>query len=302
LEDDMAADDGAADPASSDSASSDSDAAPPRDPQELRNPGYEIFIAALSILSIANLALALVITDPALDSVLSAMNAVLSVILFLDFITRLRTATSRSDYFFRRFGWADLLASLPLPQFKILRLFRLARVYRLLRAYGARNIGRSLLRERAGSALLSLLFVAILVLEFGSLWMLRIESSAADANIRTASDAIWYVIVTISTVGYGDEFPVTTPGRVLGAIIIVLGVAIFGTLTGYLANLFLSPATSGEADPATRPTTPGGEAVLDRRLARLARIGELRDAGHLTEREFEAVKAEILAGADPGPE
>ena len=181
------------------------------------------------------------------------MNAILSLILFLDFCWRLWTAESRSGYFVRNYGWADLLASLPFPQLKVLRLFRLGRVYRLMREYGARNIIRSLVRERAGSALLSLLFVAILVLEFGSLWMLRLESASPDANITTASDAIWYVIVTISTVGYGDQYPVTNPGRLLGAVIIVLGVAIFGTLTGYLANLFLSPRrTSTPGTPRTR--------------------------------------------------
>jgi voltage-gated potassium channel len=266
-----------------------------QDRHELRNPGYEIFIAALSILSIANIVLALIVTDVALDAVLNAMNAVLSAILFVDFLVRLRTATSRSEYFFRRFGWADLLASLPLPQLKFLRLFRLARVYRLLKEYGARNIGRSLLRERAGSALLSLLFVAILVLEFGSLWMLRLESTSPDSNIVTASDAIWYVIVTISTVGYGDQYPVTTPGRILGAIIIVLGVAIFGTLTGYLANLFLSPTKAEQAATAGDAAASAAAAARDQQLAQLTRAGQLRDGGVITQAEFEAMKAEILA-------
>ena len=210
---------------------------------ELQNPGYEIFIAGLSILSILNLVLLIVVKDPALQPVVWVMNAILSLILFIDFLVRLRTAESRSGYFLRDYGWADLLASLPLPQLKILRLFRLGRVYRLMKDYGAKNIGRSLLKERAGSALLTLLFIAILVLEFGSLWMLYLESKSPDSNITTASDAIWYVIVTISTVGYGDQYPVPNPGRILGAVIIVLGVAIFGTLTGYLANLFLSLAS-----------------------------------------------------------
>ena len=263
---------------------------------ELKNPGYEIFIAAMSILSIANLVLLYVVQDSSLDSVLLSMNGILSVILFLDFCSRLWTAESRSAYFFRNFGWADLLASVPLPQFKILRLFRLARVYRLLREYGARNIGRSLLKERAGSALLSLLFIALLVLEFGSLWMLRLEARSPDANITTASDALWYVIVTISTVGYGDQYPVTNPGRVLGAVIIVLGVAIFGTLTGYLANLFLAPHGSAEAGEAVPSSADDDGAVLDGRLARLARLGELRDSGVLTDAEFEATKAQIMAG------
>ncbi len=262
---------------------------------ELQNPGYEIFIAALSILSIVNLILLIVIQDAALDTVLGVMNAILSLILFIDFCVRLKSAESRSDYFFRKFGWADLLASLPFPQLKVLRLFRLRRVYQLLKEYGAKNIGRSLLKERAGSALLSLLFVAILVLEFGSLWMLRLESRSPDANITTASDSIWYVIVTISTVGYGDQYPVTNGGRILGTVIIVLGVAIFGTLTGYLANLFLAPAKPDEdvaSDPKSHLLEPA--TAVDRRLERLARAGKLRDSGVLTLTEFEATKTEIL--------
>jgi len=257
---------------------------------ELQNPGYEIFIAGLSILSILNLVLLIVVKDPALQPVVWVMNAILSLILFIDFLVRLRTAESRSGYFLRDYGWADLLASLPLPQLKILRLFRLGRVYRLMKDYGAKNIGRSLLKERAGSALLTLLFIAILVLEFGSLWMLYLESKSPDSNITTASDAIWYVIVTISTVGYGDQYPVTNPGRILGAVIIVLGVAIFGTLTGYLANLFLSP---GQSDDPDEPS-PTSDSALDKRLARVANAHALMIAGALTPDEFRTAKAEIL--------
>jgi voltage-gated potassium channel len=209
--------------------------------KELQNPGYEIFIAALSILSILNLVLIFAIEDEALNYVLLFMNALLSGVLFLDFCLRLWTAESKPRYLFRQFGWADLLASLPLMQLKVLRVFRLIRVYRLLKVYGVRNISRSLSSERAGSALLGLLLLAFLVLEFGSLWMLGIESTDPDANITSASDAIWYTIVTISTVGYGDQFPVTNPGRLLGAVVIILGVGIFGTLTGYLANAFIAP-------------------------------------------------------------
>ena len=58
-------------------------------------------------------------------------------------LPHLRPPPSKSGYFFKQFGWADLLASLPLPQFKILRVFRLVRVYRLLREVGLRTIGRS---------------------------------------------------------------------------------------------------------------------------------------------------------------
>ncbi len=212
----------------------------------LKNPGYEIFIAALSVLSIVNLVLVFVIQDQDLDYVLAIMNVPITIIFLIDFLYRLKSAPSKSNYFWRNWGWADLLASLPFQQTKILRLFRLVKVYRLLQDYGTRNIIRSLIKDKAGSALLSLLFIAILVLEFGSLLMLRLEANVEGANITTASDAIWYIIVTMSTVGYGDQFPITNPGRVLGTVIIVVGVGIFGTLTGYLANLFLSPRAQGE--------------------------------------------------------
>ena len=95
--------------------------------------------------------------------------------------------------------------------------------------------------DRAGSALLTLLLLGILVLEFGSLGMLAVERGAPGAQIVNASDALWYVVVTISTVGFGDLVPVTNGGCILGVGIIVIGVGIFGTFTGYLAKFFLSP-------------------------------------------------------------
>lgn len=205
------------------------------------NLGYEIFMAGLSILSIINLALALFLQLESLDQVIMIVNLLLTAIFMGDFIYRIVKAPSKRDYLFKGFGWADFVSALPFSQTNILRLFRLIRVYRLLNDYGARTVFRALVKDRAESALLMLLLVGIVVMEFGSLWMLRIEQNAAGANITNASDAIWYVIVTMATVGYGDQFPVTNPGRILGAFIIVVGVGIFGTLTGYLANLFLSP-------------------------------------------------------------
>src|SRR6476469_3118164 len=122
-------------------------------PSEFGNTGYELFVGALSVLSLVNIVLALLLRDEALQTVVRVIYILLSVVFLIDFLVRLRRAPSRRDYVFRQFGWADLLASLPFPQFKILRVFRLFRVTRLLRRYGAGNIGRSLIRDRAGSAL-----------------------------------------------------------------------------------------------------------------------------------------------------
>jgi len=249
---------------------------------ELKNTAYEIFIGVLSILSILNLVLAYALrSDPSLQTVLSVMNGLFSVIFLIDFVYRIFTAPSASRYFFRDFGWADLLASLPFAEFKILRIFRLVRVYRLLRKLGVRSLVRTLVNDRANSALMTLLLMGILVLQFGSITMLAIEEHAEGSNITTASDALWYTIVTIATVGYGDTFPVTNLGRILGAMIIIVGIGIFGTFTGYLANLFLGPSKSEEpveggedaataADGATTASPADTDADADAAAAALA--------------------------------
>ena len=188
--------------------------------------------------------------DRSLDTVLEVMNGIFSMVFVADFLSGSSPRHPPGAYFFKHFGWADLLASVPLAQFKILRVFRLIRVYRLLRDVGIRTVGRALSKDRAGSSLYILLLMGIFVLEFGSLSMLRVEQGAPGANIRTASDALWYTIVTISTVGYGDQYPVTEAGRIIGAGIIIVGVGIFGTFTGYLANFFLSPKQKEPAPPA----------------------------------------------------
>lgn len=235
---------------------------------ELKNTAYEIFIGILSILSIVNLVLVYVWHgDGGLELVLSVMNGLFSVVFLGDFVYRISTAPSAGRYFFRGYGWADLLASLPFPQLKILRMFRLLRVYRLLRELGPRTIWTTLVHDRANSALMTLLLMGVLVLQFGSITMLAIEEDADGANITTASDALWYTIVTISTVGYGDQYPVTNTGRLIGALVIVVGVGIFGTFTGYLANLFLGPTKS---TPSTEDQTDASPSISDGSVTSMA--------------------------------
>jgi hypothetical protein len=217
---------------------------------ELKGTSYEIFIAVLSILSIFNLFWAFFTPYEQVKQVLSVMNAVLTVIFMADFLMRFFTTDSKSRYFWREFGWADLLASLPFAQTKIFRVFRLFRAYRLTRKLGLRNMLHEMVENRADSILLTLLLAGILVFQFGSMAMLNAESRSPDANIKSASDALWYTVVTISTVGYGDRYPVTNPGRIIGSLIIIVGVGLFGTFTGYLANWFLSPSKKEKAAAA----------------------------------------------------
>ena len=154
--------------------------------RELKNIGYELFIGALSILSILNMILGLIYRDPNLDEVLYIMTAIMTPIFLGDFFYRFFTTDSKSTYFWRSFGWADLLSSLPFPQLKILRVFRLWRVIRLFRQFGMRNLVREFVTHRAENALLSVGFLVLCVLEFGSLAVLFAERSSPNANITSA--------------------------------------------------------------------------------------------------------------------
>jgi voltage-gated potassium channel len=66
-----------------------------------------------------------------------------------------------------------------------------------------------------------------------------VERDAPGSNIRTAEDALWWAYVTITTVGYGDKYPVTSEGRIIAVALITVGVGLFGTFTAFVASWFV---------------------------------------------------------------
>lgn len=79
-----------------------------------------------------------------------------------------------------------------------------------------------------------------------SISILQVET-APESNIRTADDALWWALSTITTVGYGDRYPVTSEGRVVAAFLMCAGVGLFGMFSGFLASWFISPQASNDA-------------------------------------------------------
>jgi voltage-gated potassium channel len=211
------------------------------DGQVLLSMPWEIFVLGVAVLSIANLVLALLIRDPALDHIVAITDSLMIVIFLLDLLRRLRVADDDRAYLLRGYGWLDLVSVIPL--LRIARLLRIVRVVRLVRRMGGPGPAmRAFFADRATGGLLLVFLIALVVLEYGSLAVLWAEQYAEGANITNSGDAVWYVVVTMSTVGYGDRFPVTELGRLFGTIVIVVGVGVFGTLTGFLANAFLAPS------------------------------------------------------------
>jgi voltage-gated potassium channel len=207
--------------------------------------GYEIFIAAVSILSVFNMALLYIPgVDPDAINVVYIINLVLTLLFIYDFGLRLTTAPSRSFYFFRDYGWADLLACI--PQFRIFRMIRIFKAYRLVKKYGLHYIKTFLSTNRAAAALYILVLMVILIIEAGSFLVLQAESHSPTANILTAGDAIWWAYVTITTVGYGDRFPTSSVGRLVGILVMTTGVAVFATFAGLISSKLLAPPAKEE--------------------------------------------------------
>lgn len=207
---------------------------------DVKDLGYEIFIAMVSVLSVLNM---FILWIPKMDqnttTLITIMNAGLTIIFLMDFLYRFFTTNSKYGYFIYNWGWADLLACI--PQLRIFRIFRIFKAYRLVNAFGIKKIIKHLSDNRAETALYILVFLVFLILEFGSLFILLAERGSESANILNASDAIWWTYVTITTVGYGDLYPVTNAGRIVGLLVLTTGVAVFATFAGYISNKLLAP-------------------------------------------------------------
>lgn len=148
-----------------------------------------------------------------------------------------------------KWGWIDLIACIPnLEVFRWGRLVRVLRVIRLLR--GIRSVQKALAlifqnKMKGGAA--SVAFTGFLLVAFSSVSILICERHG-EANIKTAEDAVWWSVSTFTTVGYGDKYPVTTEGRVLGMILMVAGVGMFGGISGLAASFFLGGEGRKSAD------------------------------------------------------
>ena len=173
-------------------------------------------------------------------AVLMYLEDGLCIIFLFDFFRSLRMATDKGGYFFRSGGWLDLLGSIPFSAFAIFRIARLFRIVRLLRKMTGGELEGIFTRRLAQSTLLFTL-VAALILVFTIAWLVLLsEQNAPGANIKTYHEAVWWAFVTITTVGYGDYYPVTGWGQSFAVILMFFGLGIIGVLSSYLSSTFIS--------------------------------------------------------------
>ena len=202
--------------------------------------GYNAVILLVSLIAIGMLAVGVVVElTPTTRSLLAYVDLAVCVVFMIDFCISLARAPNRWQYLLT-WGWIDLLSSI--PALGSLRWGRAARVVRILRVIrgikAARFLAAIVFHNRARNALLAGSFVAVVVVFLSSFAILQFESHN-EGNITSAEDAIWWALCTVTTVGYGDLYPVTWEGRVVAFILMVTGASSFGALSGLIAGSFV---------------------------------------------------------------
>ncbi len=251
---------------------------------------YNIFILVLTIYSLALMVLLVVPLDPDTHALLNLYDNAICMIFLLDFVVNLSGARPKRAYFISARGWLDLLGSIPsfgfIPftaLFRLARLSRLFRITRLLQGQAGKDLVLDVLKNRSEYATFITILLAGLVLSVASLLILQEESRAPDANITTGGDALWWGIVTITTVGYGDLYPVTFLGRLTAVFVMFAGIGIIGALASILASILVAPAEQTTEQPASSDDAVGtvAEALAGLRVeiaAQRAEIAALRES------------------------
>lgn len=243
----------------------------PSSPEQLGP--FQFGLLFLSMVLLVGLALELIIpVHPEVQRLIFYLDTAVCGLLLTDFFIRFKRADSKLA--FMQWGWVDLIASIPaIEVFRFGRLLRIIRVLRLLFAYRSlRRLLQAFWDSKTSAGLTGVLVIAFLVIGFGSTGVLLAEMNHPDANIRTADDALWWSVVTTTTVGYGDRFPVTTAGRIVATVLMLTGIGLFGTLSGVAASVFLGDRKS---EPASGERQ---EAMLAQLEAMQREIHELRAA------------------------
>jgi voltage-gated potassium channel len=144
------------------------------------------------------------------------------------------------------------LALVVLPFLRPLRLARSARVLRLATVLRLGAAGVRVTREArvrmVRSAASAALGTTVIIIALAGVAVLDLEQDATDSNIHTLPDALWWAVTTVTTVGYGDHFPVTSAGRGIAAMLMLVGIASLGIVTAAIAAWFVAASQGDQQD------------------------------------------------------
>lgn len=205
---------------------------------------FDLAVQALILFSLVTFSVdTLPDLPPTVRSTLHVAEAATVVLFTLEYLLRISVSSRPLSYIFSFFGLVDLLAILPfylaatvdlrsLRAFRLLRLFRILKLARYNRA--VRRFHRALLIAREELVLFFVLSAIILFLAASGIY--HFENSAQPEAFASVFHSLWWAIVTLTTVGYGDVYPVTLGGRVFTCLVLIAGLGVVAVPAGIVAS------------------------------------------------------------------
>jgi len=214
--------------------------------------------------------------DPGASPLYGVIDVGLTAVFVAEFGSRFLASYDRRAYL--RGHWIDVVALV--PTIRAVRILRLLRLLRLVRAFTGvfRFVsGLERLANHRGLAWLVSAWLGVMVICSAALY---VAENGVNKAIGSPLDALWWGVVTLTTVGYGDVYPVTVEGRIAASILMLLGIGLFGGITATVTSYLIEQG---------RPTPTAASLAGD-----LQQLAALRDRAVLTEDEFALAKERTI--------
>tara|TARA_Y100000994_G_scaffold76881_1_gene63515 strand:+ start:5175 stop:5876 length:702 start_codon:yes stop_codon:yes gene_type:complete len=214
---------------------------------------FDIVIQFFIILSIIAFSIeTLPDLTPQFISYLNIIELIIIYVFTAEYLLRFYVADKKVKYIFSFYGLVDLIAILPFYVFTNIDL-RSIRIVRLLRLIKLFRFNKSMITLKAAlskikNELILFSFITFILLYISSIGIYFFENSAQPENFKSIFHCLWWAVCTLTTVGYGDIYPITTGGKIFTGIVTLIGVGIIAIPTGLIASSFISALKENELE------------------------------------------------------
>ncbi|WP_417871558.1 ion transporter [Winogradskyella sp.] len=205
---------------------------------------FALFIQFLIVLSVITFSVeTLPNLKPQTKAILNSIEVFCVVVFTLEYLARIFVSDRKLKFIFSFFGLIDLFAILPfylsfgldLRSLRVLRMFRLFRLLKLVRYNRAmRHFAKAMLLAK--EQIILFMGVTLVLIYFAAIGIYYFENEAQPEHFSSIFDSLWWSIVTLTTVGYGDVYPITVGGRIFTFFILLIGLGIVAIPTGIISS------------------------------------------------------------------
>ncbi|WP_405573009.1 ion transporter [Winogradskyella sp. Asnod2-B02-A] len=209
-----------------------------------RSRRFAYFIQFLIIFSVITFSIeTLPNLKPQTKVILNSVEAFCVIIFTFEYLARIYVADSKPKFIFSFFGIVDFLAILPfylsfgidLRSLRLLRMFRLFRLFKLVRYNKAiKHFVNAM--KLAKEQIVLFMIITLMLIYFAAVGIYYFENEAQPEHFSSIFSSLWWSIVTLTTVGYGDVYPITVGGRIFTFFILMIGLGIVAIPTGIISS------------------------------------------------------------------